>query len=405
MHADAGRKYQIEMVLPFFLAAVLFFIPISPSLKSIAVGLTTALIFLIPSYRQQVLSTLSLRVNSAALMLLFVAVLACSWSVASFHHQFFSTEKYFKLIYIPLFAIGFSNKKTRMMGIHAFLLASLIVCVLSILKNAHLFEYKTQDPGEVFNNHIVTGYMMAFAAYLSGLYATRTTQLPRVIYSLLGFLFTYQVLFVNTGRTGYIVYFILLALLLSLSFSSKRQFILLVMFAVLLAGIVIKTPSVLSTGLNQVVQDFHLYKHSDKNTSVGYRLQFHEYAKSLFLSRPMLGYGTGGFKEKYHMDNPIPVRGNKLNDPHSQYWLIASEFGVLGLAVLAVFFLALLILSFQLVDMKPVLLGLLIPFFFANITDSFLINTGIGYLFVVFCAMCLGEWIENNNKTPKAEVR
>lgn len=391
---DIKSIIQNESLMPFFLISIIFFIPISPSLKSIFIALTTGLVFFMPTYQHRFFSILSQQVSIATLILAGIAVLACCWSVTTFPHQFIAAEKYLKVIYIPLFAIGFTNKKTRAIGIHAFLLASVIVSVLSILKNWHILDYHEADPGQVFHNHIVTGYMTAFAAYLSGLYVTRTQKMERFSYMLLVALFTYQVLFVSTGRTGYIVYLILLALLLVMSFSSKRQLIALIIFSTLLGGVIIKVPSVLTTRVHQAIEDLHSYNGKNKNTSVGYRLQFQQYAKSLFISRPLIGYGTGGFKAQFKKDNPIPQFGGKLNDPHSQYWYVASEFGLLGIAGLCYFFISLLLMSFRLIEMKAVLLGLLIPFFFANNTDSFLTNTGIGYMFVMFCALCFGEFIE-----------
>lgn len=392
---------QNESLMPFFLISIIFFIPISPSLKSIFIGITTALIFFMPGYQQRFFSILSQRVSIAALILSGIALLACSWSVANFPHPINAAEKYFKVLYIPLFAIGFTNRKTRTIGIHAFLLSTLIVSILSIAKHWHLLVYNSSDPGQVFHNHIVTGYMTAFAAYLSGLYVTRSKQMKRLFYMLLTTLFTYQVLFVNTGRTGYIVYFILLMLFIGMSFSSKRQLMALLIFSTVLGGIIINVPSVLSNGIHQALNDLNNYKEHDKNTSVGYRLQFHQYAKSLFLSSPIIGYGTGGFKAQFKKDNPIPARGDHLNDPHSQYWFVASELGLIGIAGLCYFLMTLLLMSFHLNEMKAILLGLLMTFFFANITDSFLTNTGIGYMFVMFCALCFGEYIENNTQEIK----
>lgn len=391
------QKIQNEELMPFFLAAIIFSIPLSPSLKSIFVAATTALIFFMPAYRYRLNYIITQQCTVAALAIVLVAIAACFWSAASYQQQFFSLEKYLKILYIPLLAVGFSNKRTRTMGIHVFLLASLIVCTFSMLKNWNLFHYKSSDPGEVFYNHIVTGYMMAFAAYLSALYVTRTERLKQFFYLLLAILFSYQVLFVNTGRTGYVVYFILLALLLCKCMSSRKRIVGALIYCTLLGTVVFSVPSVLSTRLSEAVANVKSYHHDDKNTAVGFRFQFHDYAKSLFLSSPAIGHGTGGFTTQFKLDNPVPAWGEKLNDPHSQYWLIASEFGLLGLAALCYFFISLLFVSFRLVEMKAVLLALLIPFFFANITDSFLTNTGIGYLFVMFCALCLGELIENNN--------
>lgn len=401
---DIKRTTQHEAIMSFFLISIIFFIPLSPSLKSILIGITTAFICFMPTYQQRFFSVLSQPVSIAALILAGIALVGCCWSVASFPQSLISAEKYFKILFIPLFAIGFTHQKTRTIGIHAFLLSALIVSILSISKHWHLLNFNTNDPGHVFHNHIVTGYMTAFAAYLSALYATRTQRMERAGYALLAALLTYQVLFVNTGRTGYIVYFILLGLLILMSFSSKRQVITLILVSTILGGVVISAPSALSTGIHRALDDWRNYKGRDKNTSIGYRLQFHQYAKSLFLSKPIIGYGTGGFKAQFKNDNPIPQRGDILYDPHSQYWFVASEFGLLGIAGLCYLFATLLIMSLRLAETKAVLFGLLISFFFANITDSFLTNTGMGYLFVMFCALCLGECIKNQPSSTVSAI-
>ena len=388
------QKIQKENFLIFFFASVVFFIPLSPTLRSVSIVLTAGLALLIPACRQRLYFILSQQCSIAAIIMLCVVLLACFWSVADYHLQYTMVKKYFKLLYIPLFAVCFTSKKNRAIGIHVFLLSSLLVCLLSLFKSWNIFHYKSLDPGEIFHNHIVTGYMMAFAAYLAGFYAIRSQKLKRAAYLLLALLFSYQVVFVNTGRTGCVVYLILLLLLFIQCMSSRRLFVGLSIYTLLLGTVIITVPSSLSTGLTHAVQNLYSYKHDDKNTSVGYRLQFHQYAKSLFLSSPLIGYGTGGFKAQFRTDNPIPAWGQKLNDPHSQYWFIATEFGLIGIFSLGYFFISLLLISFRLVEMKAILLGLLIPFFFGNMSDCFLTNTGIGYLFVIFSALCLGEFIE-----------
>jgi len=397
MIIDLKQKIQNENLMLFFLASIVFFIPLSPTFKSISIVFATGLVFFIPGYRQRLYFMLSQQCSIAAITLICVALLACLWSVASYKLQYTMVEKYFKLIYIPLFAVCFANKKNRTFGIHAFLFSSLIVCLLSILKDWNFLYFKEPDPGAVFHNHIVTGYMIAFAAYLAGLYAIRSQKLKRMAYLGMALLFNYQVIFVNTSRTGYVVYFILMALLFLNCLSSRRLLVGLFMYAALLGTMIVTIPSPLSKGLTHAVENVYSYNNNhNKNTSVGYRLQFHQYAKSLFLSSPLIGYGTGGFPTQFRADNPLPAWGLKLNDPHSQYWFIASEFGLLGIIALGYFYISLLLISFRLVEMKAILLAFLIPFFIANMTDCFLTNTGIGYLFVMFSALCLGEFIEMN---------
>lgn len=395
-------KIQNEEITPLLLAVLIFSIPTSPTIKSVSIVLITMLICLIPAYQQRIYFVISQPFSIAAFTLVFIAYMSCFWGISDYHEELAHAEKYFKLIYLPILAAGFTNKKTRLFCIQVFLLASVFVCAISIYKKLTIdpsfippVGEEPPDAGKVFHNHIVTGYMMAFAAYLSGLFAIKNKGIKRNIYLLLSLLISFQVLFINTGRTGYVIYFILFVLLLMQCFSSKRIFWGLVIYSLIMGIVLIKVPSVLSTGMNEAIQSVRHYKIDDKNTSIGFRLQFHEYAKKLFLDSPYIGQGSAGFAAHYRIENPVPARGRPVHEPHSQYWLIASEFGMVGLLALAYLFISLLIVSSQLVEMKPVLIGLLVPFFFANLTDSFLTNTGIGYLFVLFSALCLGEYVEN----------
>jgi len=395
-------KIQNEEITPFFLAVLIFSIPTSPTIKSVSIGLISVLICLIPAYRQRIYFVISEPFSIAAFLLVFIAYLSCFWGISDYHEELAHAEKYSKLLYLPILAAGFTNKKTRVFCIQVFLLASVFVCVISICKKWMIDSSfisavgkEPPDPGKVFHNHIVTGYMMAFAAYLSGLFAIKNKGIKQIIYLLLGLLLSFQVLFINTGRTGYVIYFILFVLLLMQCFSSKRVFLSLMIYSLIIGIVLIKVPSVLSTGMTEAIQNIRHYKIDNKNTSVGFRLQFHEYAKKLFLDSPYIGQGAAGFAAHYRIENPIPARGRPVHEPHSQYWLIASEFGMVGLLALAYLFISLLIVGSKLIEMKPVLIGLLIPFFFANLTDSFLTNTGIGYLFIFFSALCLGEYVEN----------
>ena len=78
-------------------------------------------------------------------------------------------------------------------------------------------------------------------------------------------------------------------------------------------------------------------------------------------------------------------------EPHSQYWLIASEFGLLG-CISFVFFLGCLIgASLRLKTLKPLAFAVLLPFIAGCWSDSLLFYSGTGYFFILFMALCLGE--------------
>ncbi len=120
------------------------------------------------------------------------------------------------------------------------------------------------------------------------------------------------------------------------------------------------------------------------------RLVFHNHAKSLFFSRPWTGHGTGSFSYSYQKVNTAADYSNVM-EPHSQYWLVASEFGILGLVVLFYFFIALITSALRMHEMKPVMLGMLACFLLSNLSDSQLLHSDMGYLFILVSALCLGE--------------
>ncbi len=103
------------------------------------------------------------------------------------------------------------------------------------------------------------------------------------------------------------------------------------------------------------------------------------------------GNGSASFQYLYHEENPIPARGRELLEPHSQYWLIAAEWGILGLAALTFFFAGLWIACWRLKTMRPLAMAIFLPFVLACYTDSLLLYSGTGYFFLMMMALCLGE--------------
>lgn len=77
-------------------------------------------------------------------------------------------KKVLKLLCIPLFILGFQNHTQKDMGLKLFVLAALIPCSLSFMKYFFQIDWHDpQDPGHVFYNHILTGFIASFAAYLA----------------------------------------------------------------------------------------------------------------------------------------------------------------------------------------------------------------------------------------------
>lgn len=82
--------------------------------------------------------------------------------------------------------------------------------------------------------------------------------------------------------------------------------------------------------------DIKSLQHHQENNSLGFRIQFHQYAESLFKEHPFIGIGTGDFLTVFHWNN-LYQHGEKLNEPHGQYWLTLAEQGLIGITLLFLF--------------------------------------------------------------------
>lgn len=388
------QHWPIQTWVACLLAATLFVIPLSSTAKSIFIVLTLGVILVAPQYRQKILQQFSKSWCWAAVLLFLVAIIASAWSSASGHAILVTIEKYSKLLYLPVFVAAFRDPFARKLSLHGFLLAMVLTCILSIIWVMGWLSLPEVEGGGIFRNHIMTGFMMAFAAYVSSFLLIQSASdlawMPRVGYLFLTILFTYHVFFINNGRTGYVIYLMLMVLLMIQTFSFRQAMIGIVLGCSLLVMSFYQSP-VMQDAIKKAINDYYLYQKNEKDTNIGYRLQFHDYAHSLWKKSPWFGNGTASFADSFHKDNPIPSRGSRLLEPHSQYWLMASEFGALGFFALVSFFMSLLIASFRLKTLRPLALGLLLPFIVGNLSDSLLFYSGTGYFFIVLIALCLGE--------------
>lgn len=385
-----SRGLNPQAWVAFFLGASLLATPLSSTAKSVFIVLAISLIIVLPTYRRDLLNTLSQSWCIAAIGFFLIALLACAWSPATLSEKWLEVEKYSKLLYLPVLVVGFRDATARRLGLHGFLLAMIITCIASALFSLGLFMSRHVEAGGMFRNHIMTGYMMAFAAYLSSLLFLQQKGKARIGYGLLVVLFSYHVLFVNNGRTGYVIYLMLMGLLMVQWFSWRQALAGIILGCSLFTLSYYQSP-VMRLGIESAVTECKQYSKNEKDTSIGFRLQFHDYAKQLFMRHPWLGNGTASFTHIYQVEKPFPAWGHKLLEPHSQYWLVASEYGVLGCLVLAFFFGSLVLTSFRLKLLKPLAFAVLLPFMVGNLSDSLLFYSGTGYFFILFMALCLGE--------------
>jgi len=377
---------------PVLLVLLMLSIPLSPTARDTFLALGSLVLISTPYYRRISYYTWNSLCGRLAIGLFAFVILASLWSPASYEAMFWSITKYFKLFYLPIVAVAFIKPNMRWWAINAYLAGMFITAVLSLLEAHGIYLLKfSGDPGEVFFNHIITSFMMAFAIYLCGLYfAQSSSSRARVLYGFLFIFMSYQILFVNTGRMGYVVYSVLMILLLIQQLEWRRALVGISVFVGLLVFAYNFSPT-LNLQLNSLRNDVVLFNQNQMQNSVGFRMEFHQYARSLLAEKPLLGNGTASFEYRFRNDKPIPSWGSELKEPHSQYWLTLAEQGLIGFSLLLGFLISTAFTSLKLKQTRPILLGFVLIFSIACLSDTILCYSVLGYLLVMVIAICFGE--------------
>lgn len=199
------------------------------------------------------------------------------------------------------------------------------------------------EAGVLFQNHTTQGMVFAVGiaacAHLLPAVQGRTRWLLAVLVAVLAV----NILFVSPGRSAYLVLAVVPLMLGVRRFGISRAPVVLAGVAVLCAGAYAVSPLVRER-VDLALHEATTHREAAQLTSIGFRAVVYSNTLELVRARPLIGYGTGSFREVYtrHVRARYQDwRGEGTSDPHSQFLLVAMETGLVGvLALLAVVFAA-----------------------------------------------------------------
>lgn len=384
------KKILLSQLLVLGLVA---FMPLGVTVKSVFSIAAIVSILSTQTYTKNLYFAINTAWGYAAILFFLFVLLACLWSPAPLWMQWAALSKYLKLLYLPILALVFVNPKLRHWTIQTYIVSMVVCCIITIIRARGMVGIN--DPGALAYNHNIIGFMIAIACYFAGLSLMKAQGWMREYYFSIVLLCTYQIFFINMGRTDYLVYFALFALLLVQKLSVKHALLGMILVSAML-GLFFTQSSTMNVRVREVFSDIRNWKQNHRDTSMGYRIQFHKYSMHLLKEHPLKGQGTAGYRQRFTHDNPVPTWGIGTPDPHSQYWMILSDFGLIGFALFLTFLGSLFVTSFQLTETRPILLGILVGFSLICSTDTVLSFSPLGLLFIIFSALSLGELLERH---------
>ena len=276
-----------------------------------------------------------------AIILLGAVYTTAPWRVVLDHWL-----KYDKLL-LMVIAISLlaQDGKTRERCWTAFTIAALFTLASSYLSIWWRLPWsRAQTLGwggdhSVFKDYITQSVLMALLM-LRGLYLALRANVAWqrgawLAVAALAFVCNTQLLY---GRTGYVATAVaVLAFVLALV-PVRRWWMALALVAVLLAGAVLLTPTIVprvALGLKE------LGEVPETTTSIGPRLYFLHYGLDLFWQKPWLGWGTGAYHGEFCRIATTPewCAAGSFH-PHNQFLFFMVEHGIPGLLAFAAVFAA-----------------------------------------------------------------
>ena len=160
----------------------------------------------------------------------------------------------------------------------------------------------------------------------------------------LGMLFVLNMVFVTTGRSGYVVLGIGLGVMSLWNTSLMQRTLIMVglpVVAILAFSFSPRMQDYIILGVDQWMHE----SESKSLTSMGVRRVFYVNTLEILQDHWMIGVGTGGFKQAYaehvtHKYDSSDWRASPTGDPHNQYLAVFAKHGIGGLAVFLVWIIA-----------------------------------------------------------------
>ena len=196
-----------------------------------------------------------------------------------------------------------------------------------------------------------------------------------------------NIIFVMSGRSGYLVFVSFLAIQIYNFLPSKYKWITLLSPPLLIAIFSTISP-IFSERIIQIPANIHGFYNHNITTSEGGRLEMWSVIIDGIKKHPLLGSGIGSLPDVYRTNGGADI--HSLSQPHQQYLFWWSEFGLIGLLIMQAFFYALYKDSLHIVtEAKAAIISVITVFLVMGLFNSPFFGVGMGEFFFLEIAALL----------------
>jgi O-antigen ligase len=323
----------------------------SPPLANLAQALLLICFVLSAELRARAVAALRQPLVLGSLAFALVLVIAATYSAAPPQEAYGALSGWRKVLLVWAAAALFDTPDSKRRLAQWFAIATAIFAVISYISLATgtmpIPVRRGEFPGTVVRNHATQGVMFAVGAFCAAALLFGGQALEKrwrqVLAACLVVLVS-NVVLVTTGRSGYVALMACAgcgALAWVLHAGERRgRAILLSGLGLLVLGALLFASPRAREGIDKALHETRTYEQQQGEfTSMGIRQYFWRNALVLIQQKPLQGHGTASFEHAYGklVQGRPGVAGTPSSDPHQQFLKIATEQGLVGLAVFLAF--------------------------------------------------------------------
>lgn len=291
--------------------------------------------------------------------------------------------KEWKILMLPILMTAMKEEDSEYY-ISGFIAAMTLAHLISYLNIMKVIQFTLMS-------HVFYNVLLAICIYfiLNRLIFGNQSRLYSILYLIL-FISMSINMFVTIGRTGQVLYFLVIVIILFQYFESNRLKSVLIsaLLIPLLFIAIYHTSSVFKARVDAVVDEVTTFRMNRPSKYVNDRITFYVNTMNIIRNNLLIGVGTGDFPREYNKINQsqTPDVVTTVN-PHNNYLLVLAQFGIPGLWILlSIFYFQIKCALSTSGPSRHAKLALPIIFMTAMMTDSYLLGHSTCIVFVYLSA-------------------
>ncbi len=376
---------------------LLFFVPFSTAVTAILPFIILAAWIVTSQFKDLKFLLQQLKCAVFAFVLFILLIIAVFNSSIPWEQSLAFVKKYRELFFLLVFIPFFKNPKYRLWAFHAFTASMLITLIASYL----MYFDIVPEPASSYESPSIrmrithSLFIAFFAFYCAHQFINAKTY--RYLWAIAFLMSTINIFFMIEGRTGQLIYFLLILL-----FTYQRLSILkgLLFIAVNIIFFVIfinfsASGSRIQEGIDN--SKSYLQGNTETQSSMGQRLTFWKHAWTLITEKPVFGHGTGNYESGYAR---LAAADEILtSNAHSEFLMISVQTGLIGLILFIAMIAGFYNDTLSLTGWEQFFAqGVWLAFVCNSVINSTLLDNTEGHWFAILIALSLAPVLAEKSK-------